>query len=339
VIRPARDEDASGLIALVAACWAEYPGCVLDVDGENPDLRRFASYCAERGGAAWTAERAGEVVGMAGVVRLGNDGDWQIKRLYVADALRGTGLARAMLATAEGYAATQGASCLVLWTDTRFDRAHRFYERQGYVRMGALHVLDDLSRSLEFRYAKLLGSSAVAKLDAAGAASAESRLAEMLVACVEAGAAVSFLPPLAPETARAYWRGVSTAVAMDRTILLAAWSQGELVGTVQIGLATPPNQPHRAEVQKLLVMPGARRRGIGRALMVRAEEEAVRAGRRLLTLDTRAGDAGELLYRALGWCEAGRIPGYALNADGTPHDALVFWKPANPDTAPTPPRP
>ncbi len=87
---------------------------------------------------------------------------------------------------------------------------------------------------------------------------------------------------------------------MGRAVLLAAWSDGELAGTVQVGLDMPPNQPHRAEVQKLLVVPGARRRGIGRALMLRAEAEAARAGRRLLTLDTRAGDAAEPLYRGLG---------------------------------------
>ena len=339
MIRPSRDEDAPGLITLVTACWAEYPGCILDVDGENPDLRRFASYCAGRGGAAWTAERDGEVVGFAGVVRLGDEGGWQLKRLYVAGTLRGSGLARTLLATAEAYAATHGAPSLVLWTDTRFDRAHRFYERQGYVRMGALHVLDDLSRSLEFRYAKPLGAVAVERLDAGGAASAEDRLAEILVACVDAGAAVQFLPPLAPERARAYWRGVSTEVAMGRTILLAAWSGGEMAGTVQVGLDTPPSQPHRAEVRKLLVMPGVRRRGIGRALMLRAEVEAVRAGRRLLTLDTRAGDLAEPLYRGLGWRDAGRIPGGSLDADGTAHDTVFFWKPTSPDTAPAPPRP
>jgi ribosomal protein S18 acetylase RimI-like enzyme len=93
-----------------------------------------------------------------------------------------------------------------------------------------------------------------------------------------------------------------------------------------VEFASSPNQPHRAEVQKLLVHPGVRRRGLGRGLMSRLESEALRAGKTLLTLDTRADDAGEALYRAMGWHEAGRIPGYALNADRTPCDTIFFWK-------------
>jgi len=98
------------------------------------------------------------------------------------------------------------------------------------------------------------------------------------------------------------------------------------VGTAMLEFASAPNQPHRAEVQKLLVHPDARRRGVARALMAQVEIEARRAGRSLLTLDTRAGDAAENLYRAMGWQEAGRIPGFALNADRTPCDTIFFWK-------------
>jgi len=90
--------------------------------------------------------------------------------------------------------------------------------------------------------------------------------------------------------------------------------------------ASSPNQPHRAEVQKLLVHPDARRSGVARRLMTRLEIEAARVGKMLLTLDTRAGDAAENLYRSMGWHEAGRIPGYALNAERTPCDTIFFWK-------------
>jgi ribosomal protein S18 acetylase RimI-like enzyme len=328
-LRPSRDDDAPGIIALVAACWAEYPGCVMDLDGENPELRRFASYCAAGGGAAWVAEESGEIAGMIAAVPLG-PGEWEVKRLYVDGASRGTGLARRLLALAESHARDGGAQRLVLWTDTRFDRAHRFYERESYIRAGPIRALGDRSNSLEFRYAKPLGPVAVERLDAAGAASAERRLAAILVACVDAGAAVTFLPPLDLGVARAYWRSVSTEAATGKVVLLTAWSDGEMVGTVQVGLDTPPNQPHRAEVRKLLVHPGARRRGVGQALMRCAEEEAARAGRRLITLDTRAGDAAEVLYRASGWHEAGRFPGYALNGDGSEHDAVLFWKRVGP---------
>jgi ribosomal protein S18 acetylase RimI-like enzyme len=166
----------------------------------------------------------------------------------------------------------------------------------------------------------------IERLDAAAAAASERRLAELLCACVNSGASVSYMPPLPMHVARALWRDTAAEVESGGRLLLGAWAEGELVGTVTLDLATPPNQPHRAEVQKLLVHPRARRRGIARALMMRAEEVARSAGRTLLTLDTRAGDAAERLYRKLGWTEAGRIPGYALNASGTPCDTILFWK-------------
>jgi ribosomal protein S18 acetylase RimI-like enzyme len=326
ILREGRDEDAAGFIALIDACWAEFPSFILDVDAELPELRALASHFANEGGQLWAAEAEGDIVGMVATRPLRHDKAWEICRMYVAQSQRGSGLAQRLLTTAEDHARAHGAERLVLWTDTRFDAAHRFYEKSGYVRQGAIRILDDLSKSLEFRYAKPAKGLVVEALDAAAAASAERRLAEILVACVEAGAAVTFLPPLSPEVARGFWHGVSGDVAAGRKLLLAAWLDGALVGTVQLTLAMPPNQPHRAEVTKLLVDPAARRRGIGRALMRRAEQAAQRLRRRLLTLDTRAGDAAEALYRSLGWQEAGRIPGYALNADRTPHDALIFYK-------------
>jgi GNAT superfamily N-acetyltransferase len=327
MIRPGRDADAAGFIALIGACWAEYPGCVLDVDAEAPELRALAAHFAAAGGALWAAERDGAIRGMIGTRPLGDDAAWEICRLYVAADARGAGLAPRLLAMAEAHARAAGAQRLVLWTDTRFSRAHAFYEKHGYVRQGAIRILDDLSKSLEFRYAKPAVGLVVEALDAAAAASAERRLAEILVACVEAGAAVSFLRPLPLEAARAFWRKAAAAVATGSRVLLAAWQDGALVGTVQIDCGTPQNQPHRADVAKLLVDPAMRRQGIGRALMQRAEQAAHRLGRSLLVLDTRAGEAAEPLYRALGWQEAGRIPGYALNPDGGGlHDTVIFWK-------------
>jgi GNAT superfamily N-acetyltransferase len=143
---------------------------------------------------------------------------------------------------------------------------------------------------------------------------------------VDAGASVTFLSPLAKPTALAFWRKVSSAVARGEKILLAAWLDGTIVGTAQLDLATPENQPHRAEVAKMLVHPDARRRGIGRAMLARIEAEAAAAGRFLLTLDTLEGDDGELLYRAGGWIECGRIPHYALNDAGVPSTTVLFYK-------------
>jgi ribosomal protein S18 acetylase RimI-like enzyme len=327
MLRPGRDEDAAGFVALIGDCWAEFPGFVLDVDAELPELRALATHFARQGGAVWAAEAEdGEIVGMVATRPLGDDDAWEICRMYVAQSCRGTGLAQRLLGTAEAHARAQGAERLVLWTDTRFDAAHRFYEKAGYVRQGAIRILDDLSKSLEFRYAKPARGLVVEALDAAAAASAERRLADILIGCVAAGAAVTFLPPLAPEIARGFWHGVSADVAAGRKLLLVAWLDGALVGTVQLNLAMPQNQPHRAEIAKLLVDPAARRQGIGRALMRRAEQAAQRLGRKLLTLDTREGDAAEALYRSLGWQEVGRIPDYALNADRTFHAAVIFYK-------------
>jgi GNAT superfamily N-acetyltransferase len=326
MLRPGRDEDEDGYIRLIGDAWAEYPNCILDVDGEVPELRGLHSYFSKAGGAVWVAEEAGRIVGMVATRPLGSDRAWEICKMYVEKSQRGTGLAHRLLGGAEDHAMAQGAERLVLWTDTRFDAAHRFYEKRGYVRAGSIRILDDISKSLEFRYAKPAHGVVVEALDAAAAASAERRLAEILVACVESGASVSYLPPLSLDTARNYWRRVSGDVAMGKRLLLVAWVDGRMAGTVQLDLDTPANQRHRAELAKLLVHPEFRRAGTGRALMQRAEQAARGIGRTLLTLDTRAGDAGEALYRALGWQQAGRIPGYASDATGALHDTLLFYK-------------
>jgi GNAT superfamily N-acetyltransferase len=322
-VRRGRDSDADAFIALIAACWSQYPGIVLDVDGEMPELRALASYYSDKGGALWAAETAGRIVGMVATIPHAAD-TWEICRVYTLPSTHGSGLGQRMLNTAEAHARAAGATRLLLWSDTRFDRAHRFYEKHGYVRHGPIRVLHDLSHSLEFGYAKPVAG--IEPLDAAAAASAERRLAEILCACVDAGASVSYLPPLARGVARAFWKQTAADVAAGTRIILAAWHDATLVGTVMLEFASSPNQPHRAEVQKLLVHPDARRRGIARALMARAETEARRAGKTLLTLDTRAGDAAECLYRAMGWHEAGRIPGFALNADRVPCATVFFWK-------------
>ncbi|MCG7361628.1 GNAT family N-acetyltransferase [Roseomonas sp. ACRSG] len=326
VIRPGLDSDEAGFIRLIGDAWAEYPNCILDVDGEVPELRALSTYFTKAGGALWVAEQEGQVVGMVATRPLGSDRAWEICKMYVEKGQRGTGLAHRLLGGAENHAIQQGAERIVLWTDTRFDAAHRFYEKRSFVRSGSIRILDDISKSLEFRYAKPVRGVVVEALDAAAAASAERRLADILVACVDAGASVSYLPPLSLETARGFWRKVSGDVAMGNRLLLVAWVDGRLAGTVQLDLATPPNQRHRAELTKLLVHPEFRRRGLGRALMQRAEQAARGIGRTLLTLDTRAGDDGEALYRSLGWQEAGRVPDFASDATGKLHDTVFFYR-------------
>jgi GNAT superfamily N-acetyltransferase len=325
VLRPGRDDDAEAVIALITACWAEYPGCIMDVDGENPDLRALASHFAQAGGALWVAEQDGVLVGMV-AVRPTAGPLWELCRMYVAKSQHGTGLAQRLLATAETHARGQEAKTLELWTDTRFDRAHRFYERSGFVRAGPIRALHDIANSLEYHYEKPLSGPSVRPLDAAAASSAARTLGRVLQGCVESGASVSFLPPMPLETAEAFFRRKATDVAQGNRILLAAWLDGTLAGTVSVDLDTPQNQPHRAEIQKLLVHPNARRHGLANDLMAEAERLAAEAGRTLLTLDTRASDAGERLYRARGWTECGRIPDYSAEADGSLSATVLFYK-------------
>src|SRR2546422_9194211 len=126
-------------------------------------------------------------------------------------------------------------------------------------------------------------------------------LAAVLVDCVDGGASVSYLAPFSHKEARGVFEAVAAEVEQGRRLLLAAFADGELVGTVQVILALPPNQPHRAEIAKLLVHRSARRRGIAQLLMERAEAEARGEGRTLLVLDTVTGDAAERLYARMGW--------------------------------------
>ncbi len=143
-------------------------------------------------------------------------------------------------------------------------------------------------------------------------------LAAVLHACVHSGASVSFVLPFSHAQAKAFWQEqVLPGVASGTRRVLLARRPGRIVGTVQLDLATPPNQPHRAEVKKLLVHPDARRSGIARSLMTAIEEEARKAGRTLLTLDTVTGGAAEPLYLSLGYTPVGVIPRYALNHDST----------------------
>jgi len=151
-------------------------------------------------------------------------------------------------------------------------------------------------------------------------------LAGVLFDCVAGGASVSYLAPFSHEHARSVFEAVAAEVEQGRRLVLAAFAGGDLVGTVQVILALPPNQPHRAEIAKLLVHRSGRRRGIAQLLMERAEAEARTEGKTLLVLDTVTGEGAERLYERLGWNRVGVIPGYALYPDGRPCDTTVFWK-------------
>ena len=143
---------------------------------------------------------------------------------------------------------------------------------------------------------------------------------------VDNGASVGFLPPLTYDEAWRYWVKALDQVASGERLLLTARRDGRIVGTVALGLETRPNGAHRAEVQKLLVHSACRRQGIARALMTQVEDAARAEGKTLLFLDTREGDAAEMLYERMDYTRLGSIPGYARNADGSFDPTVIFYK-------------
>jgi acetyltransferase len=152
-------------------------------------------------------------------------------------------------------------------------------------------------------------------------------LVALLRDAVDGGASVGFLPPLGEAEAGAYWDGVVEALGDgSRVLLVARDPAGAIVGSVQLDLAMRANARHRAEVIRLMVHRAARRRSLGRTLMLAIESEARRRGRTTLVLDTRQGDPSESLYQALGWTCAGVIPRYAASADGTLHTTALYYK-------------
>ncbi len=152
---------------------------------------------------------------------------------------------------------------------------------------------------------------AVRRVDAADDATIEA-LADVLLDCVDGGASVSFMHPLARERAIAFWTAVARGAAAGDRALLVADDDAGICGTVQVVWAVPENQPHRADVAKMLVHRRARRRGLGAALLRAAEDAARDAGKTLLVLDTVTGADGARLYERAGWVRVGEIPGYAL---------------------------
>jgi GNAT superfamily N-acetyltransferase len=153
------------------------------------------------------------------------------------------------------------------------------------------------------------------------------QLAEVLVDCVTGGASVSFMLPLSIERAMVFWQGIDESLHRgERALLVARSAEGEIVGTVQVIVHQPENQPHRADVAKMLVHRRARRSGVAAALLAEAEHVARMEGKTMLVLDTVTGGAAERLYQRGGWQRCGVIPNYALMPDGEPCATTVFYK-------------
>ena len=152
------------------------------------------------------------------------------------------------------------------------------------------------------------------------------RLSEILIEVVANGGSVSFMHPLQPDAAAAYWDGALAAAARDERVVLGAWDGDVLAATVTLLLDFPPNQPHRAEIAKMMTRLSHRGRGIAAALMRFAEGLAVERGRTLLVLDTATEDGAAGLYERLGFTLAGEIPDYALKPHGGLSGTLIYWK-------------
>jgi GNAT superfamily N-acetyltransferase len=151
-------------------------------------------------------------------------------------------------------------------------------------------------------------------------------LGRVLIDCVEGGASVSFMAPPTPDEAERFWRDVGRSVDDGAATLFVALRGDDPVGTTLLSYPKAPNQPHRADVAKVLVRRDCRRAGLATALMTAAERHARDAGRTLLLLDTETGSDAERFYRHLGWTEAGVVPDYFLRADGTPWPTTFYWK-------------
>ncbi|KVD15151.1 GNAT family N-acetyltransferase [Burkholderia ubonensis] len=152
-------------------------------------------------------------------------------------------------------------------------------------------------------------------------------LSDVLIDCVEGGASVSFMSPISWDTAARFWRQVADGVIRgERILLVAERADGRVVGTVQLITALPENQPHRADVAKMLVHRDARRQGVGARLMAAADDAARAAGKAVLVLDTVTGSDAARLYERAGWQRVGDVPNYALMPDGRYCATTFFHK-------------
>ena len=160
-------------------------------------------------------------------------------------------------------------------------------------------------------------------------------LARVLVECVEAGASVGFMSPLGHDHALAYWQRIAREAAAGERALFVARRAGEILGTVQLVLAQPDNQPHRADLAKMLVRPDCRRLGIGERLLRAAMAAAPGFGRHVLVLDTASADA-ERLYERNGWQVVGDVPEFALLPHGGFCRTRFYFHRSSPPTTPVP---
>ena len=179
---------------------------------------------------------------------------------------------------------------------------------------------------MEVANKRMRASTSVVEFDAAELSRRREALRALLADAIEDNASVGYVLPVDASLLDAFWQGIEDDVRAGTRIVLAALANDEIVGSVQLALCTKPNQLHRADVQKLLVLRSARGFGIGAALMQAIEARATASGRWLLLLDTRTGSKADRLYARWGWQPLGRVPDFAFDPDGTLADCTFYWK-------------
>jgi ribosomal protein S18 acetylase RimI-like enzyme len=265
----------------------------------------------------------GRAIG-CGALRPLQEGVAELKRMYARPGGQGTGAA--LLAHLEATAHALGYRAVWLETRAVNARAVAFYERHGYRR------IDNFGRyagnAAAVCFGKELGmASTIRELDGAEALALVDELAEVLRDCVEGGASVGFMLPLAEGRPEAFWCKVAAGVAAgERHLFVAEDAAGRICGTLSLVVGMPDNQPHRADVSKMLVHRRARRQGIAERLLKALEAKARELGKTTLVLDTVTGSDASRVYERLGWQKAGDIPNYALMPDGPLCSTTYYFK-------------
>lgn len=334
-IRPFVSGDEPGVADVIVPIQREEFGIAITL-AQQPDLGQIPDFYQRGLGNFWVAEADGQIVGTVGLVDIGEQ-HVALRKMFVRAAYRGRehGVAQRLLDTALAWCAANGVADVNLGTTAQFLAAHRFYERNGFVQVAPEQLPASFPRmAVDTRFYRLSIVRQPSSLHSALIHPVERILPEtwadwrdglssVLIDCVDAGASISFLPPLDRATADAFWDEVAAGLRAGQIVLFGVRDAHGVAGTAHLTLSWKPNSAHRAEVNKVLVHTRARRRGIAQALMLALEAEARARGLRLLILDTRADSEAEPLYRSLGYVEAGRIPDFALSPQGM--DTAVFF--------------
>ncbi len=269
-------------------------------------------------------DEAGAALG-CGALRPLQDGVAELKRMYARPGSHGVGAA--LLTHLESSARHLGYRALWLETRAVNTRAVSFYERHGYRR------IDNFGRYAGNAAAVCFGKEldmavTIKELDAAQAEARMDELAVVLLDCVAGGASVGFMADLSTERARVFWQGVAGQVADGKRHLFVALDDaGRVCGTLSLVVDMPDNQPHRADVSKMLVHRSARRQGVAEHLLRALEVKARELGKTTLVLDTVTGSDASRVYERTGWQRAGDIPNYALMPEGPFCSTTYYFKP------------